>query len=193
MLRRLISLYMRYIRRLGFAGVVLAAMLFLGLNSPIASAGQALTPINNELIFRPELALVNMQGERRHLEDYKGSVLLVNFWATWCAPCVKELPSIATARKLLSDEAFEVLAINVGEDKVQIERFLRTRLGGVSNLEVLIDDNLVAVKDWKVRALPTTYIVDHTGRVVYSATGEHDFSDSAVIDKIRELIRTIPG
>ena len=193
MLRRLISLYMRYIRRLGFAGVVLAAMLFLGLNSPIASAGQALTPINNELIFRPELALVNMQGERRHLEDYKGSVLLVNFWATWCPPCVKELPSIATARKLLSDEAFEVLAINVGEDKVQIERFLRTRLGGVSNLEVLIDDNLVAVKDLKVRALPTTYIVDHTGRVVYSATGEHDFSDSAVIDKIRELIRTIPG
>ena len=193
MLRRLSSLYMRYIRRLGFAGVVLAAMLFLGLNSPIASAGQALTPINNELIFRPELALVNMQGERRHLEDYKGSVLLVNFWATWCPPCVKELPSIATARKLLSDEAFEVLAINVGEDKVQIERFLRTRLGGVSNLEVLIDDNLVAVKDWKVRALPTTYIVDHTGRVVYSATGEHDFSDSAVIDKIRELIRTIPG
>ena len=193
MLRRLISLYMRYIRRLGFAGVVLAAMLFLGLNSPIASAGQALTPINNELIFRPELALVNMQGERRHLEDYKGSVLLVNFWATWCPPCVKELPSIATARKLLSDEAFEVLAINVGEDKVQIERFLRTRLGGVSNLEVLIDDNLVAVKDWKVRALPTTYIVDHTGRVVYSATGEHDFSDFAVIDKIRELIRTIPG
>ena len=184
---------MRYIRRLGFAGVVLAAMLFLGLNSPIASAGQALTTINNELIFRPELALVNMQGERRHLEDYKGSVLLVNFWATWCPPCVKELPSIATARKLLSDEAFEVLAINVGEDKVQIERFLRTRLGGVSNLEVLIDDNLVAVKDWKVRALPTTYIVDHTGRVVYSATGEHDFSDSAVIDKIRELIRTIPG
>ena len=56
MLRRLISLYMRYIRRLGFAGVVLAAMLFLGLNSPIASAGQALTPINNELIIRPELA-----------------------------------------------------------------------------------------------------------------------------------------
>ena len=193
MLRRLISLYMRYIRRLGFAGVVLAAMLFLGLNSPIASAGQALTPINNELIFRPELALVNMQGERRHLEDYKGSVLLVNFWATWCPPCVKELPSIAKARELLSDEPFDVLAINVGEDKVQIERFLRTRLGGVSNLEVLIDDNLVAVKDWKVRALPTTYIVDHTGRVVYSATGEHDFSDSAVIDKIRELIRTIPG
>ena len=103
------------------------------------------------------------------------------------------MPSIATTRKLLSDEAFEVLAINVGEDKVQIERFLRTRLGGVSNLEVLIHDNLVAVKDWKVRALPTTYIVDHTGRVVYSATGEHDFSDSAVIDKIRELIRTIPG
>ena len=193
MLRRLISLYMRYIRRLGFAGVVLAAMLFLGLNSPIASAGQALTPVDNELIFRPELALLNIQGERRDLEDYKGSVLLVNFWATWCPPCVKELPSIATARKLLSDEAFEVLAINVGEDKVQIERFLRTRLGGVSNLEVLIDDNLVAVKDWKVRALPTTYIVDHTGRVVYSAMGEHDFSEAVVIDKIRELIRKIPG
>ena len=83
---------MRFIRHLGFAGVVLAAMFFLGLNSPIASAGQALTPVDNELIFRPELALLNIQGERRDLEDYKGSVLLVNFWATWCPLCVKELP-----------------------------------------------------------------------------------------------------
>ena len=193
MRRRSISLSMRFIRHLGFAGVVLAAMFFLGLNSPIASAGQALTPVDNELIFRPELALLNIQGERRDLEDYKGSVLLVNFWATWCPPCVKELPSIAKARELLSDEPFDVLVINVGEDKTQIERFLRTRLGGVLNLEVLVDDNLVAVKDWKVRALPTTYIVDHTGRVVYSAMGEHDFSEAVVIDKIRELIRKIPG
>ena len=193
MRRRSISLSMRFIRHLGFAGVVLAAMFFLGLNSPIASAGQALTPVDNELIFRPELALLNIQGERRDLEDYKGSVLLVNFWATWCPPCVKELPSIAKARELLSDEPFDVLVINVGEDKTQIEDFLRTRLGGVLNLEVLVDDNLVAVKDWKVRALPTTYIVDHTGRVVYSAMGEHDFSEAVVIDKIRELIRKIPG
>ncbi|XXK28475.1 TlpA family protein disulfide reductase [Arenicellales bacterium nBUS_45] len=184
---------MRFIRHLGFAGVVLAAMFFLGLNSPIASAGQALTPVDNELIFRPKLGLLNIQGERRHLEDYKGRVLLVNFWATWCPPCVKELPSITRARELLSDEPFDVLAINVGEDKAQIERFLRNRLGGVLNLEVLVDDNLVAVKDWKVRALPTTYIVDHTGRVAYSAMGEHDFSEAEVIDKIRELIRTIPG
>ena len=193
MRRRSISLSMRFIRHLGFAGAVLAAMFFLGLNSPIASAGQALTPVDNELIFRPELALLNIQGERRDLEDYKGSVLLVNFWATWCPPCVKELPSIAKARELLSDEAFDVLVINVGEDKTQIERFLRTRLGGVLNLEVLVDDNLVAVKDWKVRALPTTYIVDHTGQVVYSAMGERDFSEAVVIDKIRELIRKIPG
>ena len=193
MRRRSISLSMRFIRHLGFAGVVLAAMFFLGLNSPIASAGQALTPVDNELIFRPELALLNIQGERRDLEDYKGSVLLVNFWATWCPPCVKELPSIAKARELLSDEPFDVLVINVGEDKTQIEDFLRTRLGGVLNLEVLVDDNLVAVKDWKVRALPTTYIVDHTGQVVYSAMGERDFSEAVVIDKIRELIRKIPG
>ena len=193
MRRRSISLSMRFIRHLGFAGVVLAAMFFLGLNSPIASAGQALTPVDNELIFRPELALLNIQGEQRDLEDYKGSVLLVNFWATWCPPCVKELPSIAKARELLSDEPFDVLVINVGEDKTQIEDFLRTRLGGVLNLEVLVDDNLVAVKDWKVRALPTTYIVDHTGQVVYSAMGERDFSEAVVIDKIRELIRKIPG
>ena len=65
---------MRFIRHLGFAGVVLAAMFFLGLNSPIASAGQALTPVDNELIFRPKLGLLNIQGERRHLEDYKGRV-----------------------------------------------------------------------------------------------------------------------
>ena len=141
----------------------------------------------------PEASFSTTDGKKINLNMFKGAWVLVNFWATWCPSCVKELPSIAKARELLSDEPFDVLVINVGEDKTQIERFLRTRLGGVLNLEVLVDDNLVAVKDWKVRALPTTYIVDHTGRVVYSAMGERDFSEAVVIDKIRELIRKIPG
>ena len=140
-----------------------------------------------------DFTLKDLDGKPVSLSDFRGKWVIVNYWATWCPPCVKELPSIAEAREILSDEAFDVLVINVGEDKTQIEHFLRTRLGGVLNLEVLIDDNLVAVKDWKVRALPTTYVVDHTGRVVYSALGEHDFSEAAVIDKIRELILTIPG
>ena len=96
-------------------------------------------------------------------------------------------------RETLKSEPFDVIAINVGEDKIQIEEFLRKRLGGPLALEVLMDGNMIAAKAWKVRAVPTTYIVDHAGRLVYIATGEMDFAHEDVVSQIRALISAIPG
>ena len=158
-----------------------------------AGAKGALKPIDPESKLAPSFSLENLSGEKKSLSEFSGKVLLVNFWATWCTPCIKELPSMEAIRETLKSEPFDVIAINVGEDKVQIDEFLRKRLGGPLALEVLMDGNLVASKAWRVRAVPTTYIVDHAGRPVYVATGEVDFAHEDVVSQIRALIRAIPG
>ena len=152
------------------------------------AAQQALKPVGDEWAQELSFSLDNLAGEKRALEDFAGKVLLVNFWATWCRPCVKELPSIEEVKDRLGSDVFDVVAINVGEDIGQIEEFLSKRLGGPLALEVLLDENLVAAKSWKVRAVPTTYIVDKKGKIKFVATGEADFSHEDVVKTIQSLI-----
>ena len=73
----------------------------------------------------PEIDLDGLDGKRHRLSDYSGSVILVNFWATWCPPCVQEMPTLQELADLLGDENFEILAVNLGEEKKQIDDFLK--------------------------------------------------------------------
>lgn len=175
------------------AAVCLAFSLSSGGIGAAAAAKGVLKPIDAESKMAPSFSLEDLSGENRNLSEFSGKVLLVNFWATWCTPCIKELPSMEAIRETLKSEPFDVIAINVGEDKIQIEEFLRKRLGGPLALEVLMDGNMIAAKAWKVRAVPTTYIVDHAGQLVYIATGEMDFAHEDVVSQIRALISAIPG
>lgn len=147
-----------------------------------------LTPVEAPWTQSVTFSLSNLAGEKRTLEDFSGKVVLVNFWATWCRPCIKELPSIEELKDRLQSEPFDVVAINVGEDKAQIEDFLSKRLGGPLAIQVLLDDNMVATKAWKVRAVPTTYVVDKSGRIAFVATGETDFAHDQIVEEIRSLL-----
>ena len=138
--------------------------------------------------LRPDFRLGSVAGSWVSAADFDGQVLLVNFWATWCRPCIKELPSIEELKHRLQSEPFDVVAINVGEDKAQIEDFLSKRLGGPLAIQVLLDDNMVATKAWKVRAVPTTYVVDKSGRIAFVATGETDFAHDQIVEQIRSLL-----
>ena len=157
-----------------------------GTNSP------PLSPVPTEHVSPPVLVLNNLNGDQRSLDDFFGKVLLVNFWATWCPPCVKELASMQAVRNRLADEPFEVIAVNVGEDLEQVKSFLN-RLDAGLDYPVLLDENLVTTKNWKVRALPTTYIIDGQGRARYIATGERDFDAPEVISMIRALVDSEPS
>ena len=92
-------------------------------------------------------------------------------------------------RRQLADEPFEVIAVNVGEDSGQVKNFL-DRLDAGLDYPILLDENMVATKLWKVRALPTTYIIDTQGRARYIATGERDFVAPEVVSMIRALVRS---
>ena len=119
----------------------------------------------------PPLALGTPGGGTADLAALRGRVVLVNFWATWCAPCVEEMPALAKLRERLGPRGFEVIAVNQGEMPERVKSFLqRTRL----DLPVALDRDKAVAKAWKVRALPTTFVVDARGRIRLHAEGELD-------------------
>ena len=116
-----------------------------------------------------------------------GKVVLVNFWATWCPPCIEELPSIQNLWASLSREDFEVVAVNVGENLNQVQKFL-DRFDPTLEFAIVLDPNTEIYKLWKVSPLPTTYIVDRQNNWRYKGLGEFDFESQKIRSLIQQLI-----
>ena len=130
-----------------------------------------------------------MEGRSHRLQDYRGKVVLVNFWATWCAPCVEEMPSMERLRRALAARPFAVLAVNLGESPEAIAAFLaRVPVG----FAVLRDADGTAARAWGARYLPASYLVDGEGRVRYAVTGALDWSGAHARARIEELLDAVP-
>jgi thiol-disulfide isomerase/thioredoxin len=133
----------------------------------------------------PALALKDLAGRPHALADYRGQVLLVNFWATWCEPCREEMPSFQRLRERLAGLPFTVLAVNFGESSQKAGEFAR---GLGLDFPVLLDPGQQAARAWRVRLLPTSYLVDAEGRVRYSVVGELDWATDAAVNAVRRLL-----
>ena len=133
----------------------------------------------------PALTLKDLGGRLQSLADYRGKVVLVNFWATWCEPCRDELPSMRRLQERLVGQPFDVLAVNYGESATRISDFLtRERL----DLTVLLDPNQEAARTWRVRVLPGSFLVGADGRVRLSVIGEIDWASEDAVQTVRALL-----
>ena len=159
------------------------ALICAFLAAAAVQAAPALTPANGAAA-RP-LALSDLQGNAHTLAGYRGSVVLVNFWATWCEPCRQEMPSIQRLREKFSGKPFVVLAVNLDEPEVRVRQFLKQT--GLE-LPVLLDRDKKVARDWGVRLLPATYIVGRDGRVRYRLVGDLDWSSETVVGVIAQLL-----
>lgn len=131
----------------------------------------------------PTLRLKDADDKMVNLAQYKGRVVLINFWATWCPPCRKEFPSLGRVRKLFKPAEFEVIAVNVGEDPDSVFSF-----SGITDFPVVFDRDSKTMGAWAVRGLPTSFLVDRKGRVAYRATGGREFDDPDIVNLIRTLL-----
>jgi peroxiredoxin len=132
----------------------------------------------------PELSLKDMESVTHRLEDFRGKTVIINFWATWCPPCRAELPSMNRAWKKVKGDNIEMLAINVGEDEDTIFEFLGDY---PIDFKVLLDQSGKIIQTWPVRGLPTTFVVDPKGRLVYRAIGGREWDSDSLLQKIRML------
>jgi peroxiredoxin len=134
----------------------------------------------------PAVQLAALDGAARTLEDYRGRVVLVNFWATWCAPCLEEMPSIERLRRSLDARRFAVVAINVGEGPRAVAAFAE-KMG--LGFDFLLDREMKTSKSWGARVLPASFIVGPDGAIKYTYTGAIDWSRPDVRAAIADLIR----
>lgn len=132
----------------------------------------------------PSLALKDLGGKPHTLDDYRGQVVLLNFWATWCPPCLIEMPGMQRLKAALPDTAFTILAVNVKESREKAWRF--QKLVNV-DFTVLRDTTGSVAEDWNVAVYPTSYLIDKTGRIRYVAFGALDWDSAEVIAVIRTL------
>jgi thiol-disulfide isomerase/thioredoxin len=134
----------------------------------------------------PALSVEDLQGQTHSLADYRGKVVLVNFWATWCEPCREEMPSIDRLRDSLKGKPFEVLAVNMAEPLSRIEKFMAAMPLGFA---IVRDRQGAASKAWKAKLLPASYLIGRDGRIHYVAYGELDWSSAAVRARVNELLQ----
>jgi thiol-disulfide isomerase/thioredoxin len=158
------------------------ALLALGV-TPAALAGSDFVPWTGGAT--PALTLKDLSGHPVDLADYRGKVVVVNFWATWCAPCIAEMPAMQALRDKLSLAGFEVLAVNFQEGTPRINDFLRKR---PLKLTIVRDADGAARTAWGVKVFPTSYVVDTDGRIRYSVQGDADWGSSKVESQIRALL-----
>jgi len=134
----------------------------------------------------PPLALQDLSGKSHDLADYRGKVVLVNFWATWCEPCRTEMPSIERLRRSLQGKPFEVLAVNLAEPLSRIEKYLETL---PVSFPVVRDRDSATSKAWQARMLPASYLIGRDGRIRYVAYGELDWTSEPVRKTVIELLQ----
>jgi len=176
----------QHVRSVRWAPAWIAAITLVSLMWPAPPA------IANELQPVPGSPLaaalgIKDLGDRNHqLDNYMGQVILVNFWATWCPPCVAEMPSLQRLKTALSGQPFTVLAVNMGEGKLRVRHFKNT--SGL-DFPFLLDSASGASKNWGVRFLPTSFLIDAQGRLRYKAYGEVAWDDAAVRAIITQLVK----
>ncbi len=155
----------------------------------LASAQPALAQLSRLKSVKakpPALELRDASGRLHRLADYRGSVVLVNFWASWCEPCIEEMPALERLRARLAGERFTLLAVNVGEGEAAIERFLAKLPAGFT---ILLDRDQSVSRAWKAGVLPATAILDPGSTLRYAVTGAIDWDDPAIESQLRKLLR----
>jgi peroxiredoxin len=137
----------------------------------------------------PALWLNDLDGRTHRLTDYRGKVVLINFWATWCAPCRDEMPSIQSLQRKLAGRPFVVLAVNLDEPESRIRKFLsQMKL----DFAILLDPGKVAARAWNARILPASFVIGADGRVRYTVVGELVWDNEDVVARIAELLPSRP-
>ena len=134
----------------------------------------------------PALELEDLSGQMHRLADYRGKVVLVNFWATWCEPCRAEMPSIDGLRGALDGKPFQVLAVNLAEPLSRIEKFAGTM---PLHFPLLRDRDGAVAKAWRARLLPASFLIGRDGRIRYVAYGELDWTSEAVRSVVDQLLK----
>ena len=162
-------------------------LLFLLLTCAVSKPIFAIDRIMDSIPDKPsatDFQLPGLDSKRHRLSAYRGKMVLINFWATWCRPCRKEMPAIDRIDRHFKEKGFVVLAVHVGPGLVNIKKFLTTTPVG---LKILIND-AISLPGWRITGLPVSYLIDREGRLIAWALGERQWDSPKMIHFLEDQI-----
>ena len=164
--------------------IVIAIATIVSLLAGPAAASAAMIPSGTRQAA-PDFMLKDLNGKPHKLSDYRGKVVLLNFWATWCPPCRAEIPSMESMYRALKNRNFVIIGVEVGEDVASVWPFVEEQK---ITYPILLDRDSAVSNTWKAVGIPTSFLIDPQGRVADMFVGGRDWSDPALRARITSLL-----
>ena len=140
--------------------------------------------VNKELKTYDNITFLDSNGKKLKLTDFKGNLVLLNFWATWCAPCKEEMPSLDALKVNPNLDNIKIFPINIGKDNLKKSNKFFKDLN-IQNLDVYFDNPVTLAKNFGLRGLPTTILLNKEGKEFARVVGSIDFGDKEFIKWIK--------
>ena len=137
--------------------------------------------INEELKKYTDLTFLDSKNKTINLNEYQGNLVILNFWATWCAPCKEEMPSLDSLQKNKDLDNLKVFAINIGQENVEKASKFFENLK-IKNLDLYFDSPVTLAKQFKLRGIPTTILFNKDGLEFARIVGSINFEDEKFIE-----------
>ena len=172
--------------------VILLMLAALGL--PLRAQSLEDNPLLLDLPSEPVAALDftarTLGGEQLKLSELRGNVVMLNFWATWCVPCLLEMPAMDRLNRKLAGRHFRLLAVNQAEERAQVEKFARDHR---FSFALVLDPIGEVGSNYGANRLPMTYIIDKRGFVIRRAVGPREWDSDAAMHLFEQLLGDAPA
>jgi peroxiredoxin len=191
-----------FVRSLPFVFFTVAIFLFCSCHAKAQNAAQSATlsialsgtakafdeaglRLLRERVSPRDFSLSALEGETGSLSSYKGKVVFLNFWATWCGPCRVEMPSLEAIYNKFSDRGLEMLAVNCAEDNAAVRSFIKNE--GFS-FPVLLDLDGRVSANYGILSIPTTFLIDRDGMIILRLVGSIDWNTPKIHAALESLL-----
>ena len=141
--------------------------------------------IHNEKKKIEKVEFFNSKNKKVSLKDYKSNIVIINFWATWCAPCKEEMPHLSQLKSNFKD--FEIIPINIADEELKKSKEFFEKLN-IDNLEIFYGSSIDLAKKFKLRGIPTTVIIDNEGYEIARIIGYIDFENKSLLEWLTNLL-----
>lgn len=165
---------MHYLKRL-FTGIITV----VALTQPVTALAESLYD---------KLPVTTLEGDAVDLNQYKGRLVLLNFWATWCPPCIKEMPSMQRLQDQFSEQEFQVVAVNLAQNATTVESFLMEQEFEFT-LPVYLDEKGQGFKDLELQGMPSSFLIDQQGQVLETIVGGREWDEPKTVEILRSLVK----
>ena len=163
---------------------ILAVIILILISSSVNAGEAKLKPYKGDL-HKPTIVLKDLKGVMHDLGDYKNQVVLVQFWATYCTPCRKEMPSMNRLQGKLKGKPFKILAVDMAEETSEVIEFVKQVK---PEFTILLDTDGAYIQKWRVFAAPANFIIGKDGEIKYTLYGGVEWDSKEIIKAITELL-----